>query len=170
MRQALTRFGITHIWHFTDSENIQNIIAQGGLLSWVSLNQRGMQVRPGGNDWSHDADEIAGVDTYVHLAFNKEHPMLYRAIEEGRITEPKWLKICASILDDPEVMYTADVSNKAGVELLTNEQAKNTLDLEILFTRTDWRAPEIQHRLRNARKSEILVPNFIPINRILKVI
>lgn len=122
---------------------------------------------PGGNDWSHDADANKGLQEYVHVAFVDDHPMLYRAKQDGRFQNPIWLQIDVSILEIPGVRYCADVSNKSGVPILEEPQAIAQIDFEVLFARTNWRDPEIQRRLQAARKSEILVPHSIAIEKIV---
>jgi hypothetical protein len=64
------------------------------------------------------------------------------------------------------VKFTPSVSNKAGVRTYTMEEAKKMIDFEVLYTRTNWRDPEIQKRLRRAEKCEILVPRRIPLELI----
>jgi hypothetical protein len=110
---------------------------------------------------------MKGVSDYVHLAFIDDHPMLFRAKEDGRITKPIWLRIDASIMLHDSVRFTSDVSNKSGVAILQPEETIEEIDWEVLFTRTDWSDPEIQARRQAARKSEILVPEFVPIEKIL---
>ena len=169
MQATLQRYGVNGIWHFTDRTNVQSIINNGGLLSLTESRRRRLAIpTPGGNQWSHDADGIRGVDQYVHLAFLDDHPMLFRAKEDKRITDPVWLKISTAILANPDVRYTMDVSNKNGVPILTAREAIDELDFQVLFTRTDWREPEIQARRRSALKSEILIPNHVPIEMILE--
>jgi hypothetical protein len=40
------------------------------------------------------------------------------------------------------------------------------IDFEVLYTRTEWRNPDIQKRLQQAEKCEILVPRKIPLEMI----
>lgn len=169
MQATLQRYGIDGIWHFTDRSNIESIIQNHGLLSLAESRRRKLTIpRPGGNEWSHDADEFKGVDQYVHLAFLDDHPMLFVAKQDQRIIDPVWLKVSTAVLDHPDVRYTMDVSNKAGVPVLTAQQAINELDFEVLFTRTDWKDPEIQARRRVALKSEILIPTSVPLQMIVE--
>jgi hypothetical protein len=157
------------VWHFTDRSNLE-LIKEHGLLSLAESERRGVQIpAPGGNEWSHDADEIKNLHEYVHLAFIDEHPMQYRAKEDGRIKNPIWLKIDVSVILMENVFFSADVSNKSGVSLLTAEQAAKEIDFEVLFTYMDWRDPMVQARRQNAKKSEILIHNMIPIDKILMV-
>ena len=66
-------------------------------------------------------------------------------------------------------MFTDDVSNKSGVEIYTIEEAKKIIDFPVLYTRTDWNDPEIQMRLQQAEKYEILVPDHIPLEYIRNI-
>lgn len=168
MKEIIDKYKFDGIWHFTDKSNLGSIKEHGGLLSVAQAQEKKVAVpKPGGNEWSHDADRLKGVHQYVHLAFLDDHPMLYFAKNDGRINEPVWLKIDASVLLDPNVRFTCDVSNKAGVEILTPSEAVDAIDFEVLFTYLDWKDPEIQARRRVAIKSEILIPDFVPIEKIL---
>lgn len=163
MQATLQRFGINKIWHFTDRVNIQSIMDSGGLLSLSELRRKRMNIpAPGGNQWSHDADITKGVDDYVHLAFTNDHPMLFIARKDNRITNPVWIQINTEVLASPHIRYTMDVSNKKGVCLLTAKEAVAELDCQVLFTQTDWKDPAIQARRRLALKSEILIPKRVP--------
>ena len=138
-----------------------------GLLSLKQITQKGLSIPVfGGNEWSHDADRQKQLDRFVHVAFLDDHPMFYIAKKEKRITEPVWLYIDISILELGNIKYSSDVSNKAGISILDNDQAIEEIDFEVLFTRTDWCDPEIQQRRKTALKSEILIPNFIPLDKI----
>jgi len=120
----------------------------------------------GGNDWSHEADARVGLDEYVHLCLFSEHPMEYRAREEGRIIQSRFLEISPDVLHIEDIRFTADVSNKRGVELLTLEQACELMDFEVIYDRTNWRDPAIQERRRIAKRYELLVPTDIPLELI----
>lgn len=110
----------------------------GGLYSLVELRERGIEVpASGGNDWSHDADGYKGLDRYVHLCFRPTHPMEYVARQDGRIGDSIYLQIHPDVLKINGVMYTADVSNKAGVEVHTLEAARELIDFEVIYTRTN---------------------------------
>ncbi len=89
------------------------------MFSFREAERRGIEIlSSGGNDWSHDADRIKEMDEYVHLAFVDDHPMLFWAKKEHRISEPVWLKIDSSILLGDDVRFSSDVSNKTGVAIL----------------------------------------------------
>jgi len=168
MNTILTKYKFDVIWHFTDRSNLKSIEKHNGLLSLGELERRRIEIPvPGGNEWSHDADKKKGLHGYVHLAFVDDHPMLYRAKQEGRIKYPIWLKIDASILLDKGVRFCSDTSNKTGVEILNPKRAKEEIDFEVLFTYMDWHDRKIKQRRIAAKRSEILVPSIVPIDKIL---
>jgi hypothetical protein len=151
-------------YHFTDTRNLDLIQKSGGLLSLRELRKRKIVIpAPGGNDWSHDADEMRGLDSYVHLCLRRQHPMEYVAKNDGRIQESVFLRINRDIVRMEGVRFTPDVSNKANVPILTLEEASKTMDFSVVYDRTDWRDPEVQRRLQAADKFELLVPVEIPI-------
>lgn len=158
---------ITLLYHFTDRRNLPLIRQHGGLYPVTKLKKKNIEVpAPGGNDWSRDADGIKGMDAYVHLCFRNSHPMEYVARQDGRIQDTIFLRIHADVLLWDGVKFTADVSNKAGVETHTIEEARKLIDFEVLYTRTDWSNAEVQKRLQQAEKYEILVPKKIPLDMI----
>lgn len=92
--------------------------------------------------------------------------MEFIARQEGRIADSIFLHVHPEVLAAAGVMFTRDVSNKKGVTLHSLEEAKDMIDFEVLYTRTDWRDPKINDRLLQAEKCEILVPDFIPLELI----
>jgi hypothetical protein len=164
------RYSVTRLYHFTDRRNLASIRELKGLYSLAKLKEMGVEIpAPGGNQWSHDADELKCVHRYVHLSFKSNHPMEYRAREEGRIKDSIFLEVHPDVLAWPGVMFTPDVSNKSGVTMHSIEDAKKLIDFEVLFTRTDWKNSVIQQRLQQAEKSEILVPDHIPIDMLRNI-
>jgi hypothetical protein len=92
--------------------------------------------------------------------------MEYRAKERGDIVTSCFLSIDSSILHRDGVLFCPDVSNKSGVAPLTLPQAIEVMDFEVIYDRTDWRDPEIKKRRAQAKKYELLVPGYIPLNLI----
>ena len=161
------KYPIVSLYHFTDLRNIPLIRELGGLYSLEKLTEMGIKVpHPGGNDWSHEADAAKGLDRFVHLCFKANHPMEFRAREAGRIGASIFLQIHPEVLSWTGVMFSDGVSNKSGVSLHTMEEAKTLIDFKVLYTRTNWGDHAIQQRLQQAEKSEILVPDHIPLKLI----
>jgi hypothetical protein len=92
--------------------------------------------------------------------------MEYRARAEGRIVHCRFLEISPDVLHFDGIRFTADVSNRRGVELLTLEQACEVMDFEVIYDRNNWRDPAIQERRKVAKRYELLVPTDIPLELI----
>lgn len=137
------------------------------MLRYAELNRKGIQVpAAGGNDWSHEADAQVGLDEYVHLCLISQHPMEYRAKQEGRIVQSRYLEISPDVLRINGIRFTRDVSNKRGVELLALAEATEAMDFAVIYDRTDWRDPATQERRKIAKRYELLVPADIPVQLI----
>src|SRR5271155_2825028 len=116
---------ITLLYHFTDRRNLPLIRELGGLYPLAKLKKKDVEVpAPGGNQWSHDADEMKGVDQYVHLCFRGNHPMEYLARQDGRIGDTIFLQIHPEVLQWEGVKFTHGVSNKSGVKGYSVEEAR----------------------------------------------
>lgn len=154
------------LYHFTDRANLISI-AKHGLLSKKEAARKGIAISVfGGNQWSHDADELKGLEDYVNLCFTHSHPMCYVATADGRITHPEYLPIDPDVLKIEGVKICLGVANKAGSTLVDVEAGLDALDVEVLYTRTDWNEPDVQQRLRQAERCEVLVPRLVPIGLI----
>lgn len=161
------RYAVTSFYHFTDRRNVASIRERGGLYSLASAREMEIEIlAPGGNEWSHEADQSKGLDRYVHLCFRPHHPMEYVARRDGRIANSVYLQVHPDILDLEGVLFTAEVSNKSGVAAVPLVEAWGVIDFEVLYTRTDWSDPEVRQRLTLAEKYELLVPNHVPMKYI----
>lgn len=166
-KEFLDKNRVTGFFHFTDERNIPSIKVNGGIISLAQLRERGVRpTAPGGNQWSHDADTRIGLDAYVHLCFMDWHPMEYVARQEQRVEVTRFLQIDPSIMLLDGVLFTSDVSNKAGVCPLPFEKAIETMDFSAIYDRLDWRDPEVKERRRVASKYELLIPNIVPLSLI----
>ncbi len=126
---------------------------------------------PGGNEWSHEADHSKGMDHYhYHLCLKPtSSDGICRPAPKKGLVKPFTLQIHPDVLKFEGVKFTADVSNKSGVPVLSLEDAKRLIDFEVLFTRTDWKDSVIQYRLQQAEKCEILIPNHVPLEYIRNI-
>lgn len=162
--ELIARYRIKWLYHFTDEANLPPIRQHGGLYSLEELKKRNIAVpRPGGNDWSRDADRIKGLHRFVHLSFTDNHPMRHVAERDGRIGPVKILQVDASVMAQLGVLFSADISNKSGVDTFPNSEAEQRIDFQVIYEWTDWRDPAIQARRNRAKRAEVLVPNHIPL-------
>lgn len=166
VRAIIRKWKIEYLYHFTPRKNLASI-REHGICPNSSLNEMGIfQAEFASNEWSQTEDNRRGLHKYVHLCFNNQHPMEYRKrIQEGM--DMVFLQIDSSVLLYPEVSFTNDVSNKSGIRTFEIDNFEKNIDCEVLFMKTDWHDPDIQERLQNARKSEILIPQIIPSSKII---
>ncbi len=65
LRAKLEKYGRQCVYHFTDVANLPLIRSSDGLFSIEQLKARRIvPPRPGGNEWSHDADEAVGLHRF----------------------------------------------------------------------------------------------------------
>jgi hypothetical protein len=153
-------------YHFTDTRNLPLVRATGLLSMRDQQQQQRVAIATGGNDWSLEADRRNGMDAYVHLCFFNDHPMEWLARQQGRIESSVFLKIAPEVLRTPGTLIVDTVSNRADADPKPADEMILKLDLKVIYTRTDWKDPAVQERLRTAKKYEILVPSNVPLKYI----
>lgn len=158
---------IKKLYHFTDRENLQSIIQNGGLYSWADCKEKGISIsKPGGDETSHSLDARDNLQNYVRVSFVTRHPMMYAAMNEERISNPVILEI------DPEVVYWQESkfadrnATKNGAQIGDGiEDFKkvhfNTIKVRSYFYLSEEEQPFYQ--------AEVLVKNFIPLEYIKNI-
>ena len=159
-----------YLYHVTDEANFPSI-SRRGLLSKEQMRKEGWWPphATGGNQLSWELDTLRGLDPYVSLCMTRNHGMKYLAQRDGRLPNPRYLAIDPEVLEIDGVKIAFGVANSTGVAILPIAEGIDRLDIEVLYSWTDWSNPEIQNRLRAAEKLEILVPNEVPRNLIVGV-
>ena len=136
----LSQYNIKKLYHFTDRENLESIIKNGGRKD--------------------------NLQHFVRISFTSEHPMMYVAMQDGRLSNPVILEI------DPEVIFwqTSKYANmnatKTGANIgSTIDDFKkihfNSVKARKHFDLADDEQPYFQ--------AEILVKNFIPLEYIKNI-
>lgn len=87
--------------------------------------------------------------------------MEFLAKKDGRIVQSRFLTIEPSVLELPGVKMSLGVSNKNDVPIQEPSSAFDAMDTEVVFSRTNWKDPAIQSRLKVAKKYEVLVPTQV---------
>ena len=99
-KEVIDSHHIDCLYHFTDRENLESIIQNGGLYSWADCEEKGITIaKPGGSSTSRSLDSRDNLEHYVRVSFVKQHPMMYVAMNDNRISNPVVLKI------DPKVIW-----------------------------------------------------------------
>lgn len=169
-KMVLDKHGISKLYHFTDRDNLAQIIQHGGLYSWRDCEERGIQIpKPGGGgpgSLSWNLDRRKGLERYVRVSFTRENPMMYAAMNEGRISNPVVLEI------DPEVIY--DTNSRYADRNATRNEMQCNDDLEA-FKRIHFSSVKARNHFDLAPEeqpyyqAEVLVKNFIPLQYITNI-
>lgn len=77
-----------------------------------------------------------------------------------------FLQVHPSVIHGDGVLFVPGMANTNGITFHTMDEARDLIDYEVLYTRTNWSDPQIQQRLQTAEKYEILVPRVIPLELI----
>lgn len=168
-KAVLDEHKISKLYHFTDRDNLESIIKNGGLYSWMDCERKGIKInKPGGSDASRQLDSSRNLEDYVRVSFTTQHPMMYVAMKDGRISNPVILEI------DPEVIYWNET-------LYANlNAARYTIKPNIGPTISDFKQIHFQsvkvHKHFDLPEeeqpyfqAEVLVKNFIPLEYIKNI-
>lgn len=168
-KAILDQHNIVKLYHFTDRDNLESIIKNGGLYSWMDCDRKGIKInKPGGSSASRQLDSSRNLEDYVRVSFTTQHPMMYVAMKDGRISNPVILEI------DPEVIYWNESLyanlNAARYTLKPNIGPTISDFKQIHFqsvkARTHFDLPEEEQPYFQA---EVLVKNFIPLEYIKNI-
>ena len=168
-KAILDQHKIVKLYHFTDRDNLESIIKNGGLYSWMDCDRKGIKInKPGGSSASRQLDSSRNLEDYVRVSFTTQHPMMYVAMKDGRISNPVILEI------DPEVIYWNESLyanlNAARYTIKPNIGPSISDFKQIHFqsvkARTHFDLPEEEQPYFQA---EILVKNYIPLEYIKNI-
>lgn len=163
----LEQHQIKKLYHFTDRENLQSIINNGGLYSWADCEEKGITIaKPGGGNPSRKLDKKHGLEHYVRLSFTKRHPMMFVAKDDGRINNPVILEINPEILFEENTLFSDKnaASNDAHVGGTLDDFKKihfKSVKASKHFDLEESEQPYFQ--------AEILVKNFVPLSYIINI-
>lgn len=166
-KDILANNRVTKLYHFTDRSNIPSIKNNGGLLSWYYCEANRINITsPGGGSLSRSLDRRANVHNYVRASFVRNHPMMFVARNEGRISNPVILEI------SPEVVYwqRSKYSNKNATR---NDAHIGDSVADLQSVRFDiFRFPnhfDLAEDVKPYYQAEILVYERIPLEFILNL-
>lgn len=116
--EILRRNGITKLYHFTDRDNLDSIVSNGGLYSWADCEANGITIsKPGGSAQSRSLDSRDGLQNFVRVSFTPQHPMMYVAMNDGRISNPIILEIDLEVILDTTSKFANMNATKTGANV-----------------------------------------------------
>lgn len=168
-KAVLEVHGINKLYHFTDRDNLESIIKNGGLYSWMDCERKGIKInKPGGSTVSRQLDTSRSLGDYVRLSFTTQHPMMYVAMKDGRISNPVILEIDLEVVYWNESIYANlnAASYKAIPNIGPNISDFKQIHFQSLKARKHFDLPENEQPYFQA---EVLVKNFIPLEYIKNI-
>lgn len=168
--EILSKNRITKLFHFTDRDNLESIIKNGGLYSWKDCEERGITIpKPGGGgsgsiSWS--LDERDGLEHYVRVSFIEQHPMMYVAMNENRISNPVILEINPEVIYDENSRYSDRNATRNGARVGGNLDDFRNIHFKTVKARKHF---DLDVDEQPFYQAEVLVKNFIPLKYIRNI-
>lgn len=169
-KKLLEQHNITKLYHFTDRDNLENIIKNGGLYSWKDCEERGIDIpKPGGGgagslSWS--LDKQAGLEHYVRVSFTSNHPMMYVAMNEGRISNPVLLEIDPEVIYDENTRYADRNTTRSGARIGGTLNDFKRIHFQTIKAKKHF---DLDTDEQPFYQAEILVKNSIPLKYITNI-
>lgn len=166
-KHILEKYHISRFYHFTDRDNIESIIENGGLFSYGDCIKRGIRInRPGGSELSHELDYKENLQDYVRVSICKKHPMMYTAIKDERIVNPVILEIDTDVLFIDGNIFSDKNAVRGDSNKGTDFVDFNRIHFNTVIQRSQFDVDEDEQEYYQA---EILVPHHIPLHYILNI-
>ena len=140
--------------------------------SWdeiADIRRRGSIRSPGFHDTIVDENDTESWRRFVFLWFRAVKPPIPGAGRRLKDFDYIWLKISPSVMEVEGVRYSLNVFKHEDWGTLPIGDAEFQLDFEVLYSRTNWRDRAVQHRLSQAERQALLVPEKIPSDFILNL-
>ncbi len=167
LAQVLVDSGIKKLYHFTDRDNIESIIRYGGLYSWKDCEDKGIPIaKPGGGDLSRSLDRRAGLEYYARLSFVPDHPMMYVAMDDGRISNPVVLEIDIEAALWEDSLYSDRNMTRNGANVGGSLDDLKSIHFDLFH---GIRYFDMDDDEKMYYKAEVLVKHFIPIEYITNI-
>ena len=166
-KEILDQYGITKLYHFTDRENLESIIKCGGLYSWADCSDRGIRVqKPGGSELSRKLDTKLNLQHFVRICFTQNHPMMFVAKTDGRISDPVILEIDPSIIYEEDVMFSDMNATKKEAHVGSSYKDFERIHYKTVIEEKHFDLDEDEQPYYQA---EVLVRNFVPLKYITNI-
>ena len=158
---------IVKLYHFTDRDNLESIIQHGGLYSWADCEEKGIQIkRPGGSLQSRELDKRVKLQHYVRLSFTTKHPMMYVAMNDGRLSNPVILEIDTDVICWEDTRYSDRNAAKTGALVGDGLDDFKRIHFISVKERSHF---ELSDEEQPFYQAEVLVKNFIPLKYITNI-
>lgn len=165
--KVLEQNGIRKLYHFTDRDNLRSIVENGGLFSWADCESRNIRIeKPGGDMLSRDLDRRRNHHNYVRVSFTRNHPMMYVAQRDGRISNPVILEISLDAVTMKHTLFADRNAVKNGAMIGGELDDLKRIHFDTVKQVNHFNLSDDE---RDFYQAEVLVKNFIPISMITNI-
>ena len=154
----LDKYDIKALYHFTDARNVESI-RKNGLCSINYLRNHSLDVHYSSTLQSRSIDASKDLADYVHLSYERNNPMLFVALAEGRLYDYRILDVAVDVLFWKETKFTKCNAVKTGAYIADNIDYIMDIPFDLFHNkRYDKNSP-----YKDLFMSEVLVKDVIPI-------
>lgn len=166
-KEILERNGIKKLYHFTDRDNLESIIRNGGLYSWADCESKSIDIKKsGGSDMSRQLDFRDGLQHYVRVSFVTQHPMMFVAMNDGRISNPVILEIDPQVIWWEGTRYADRNATKTGANVGENLDDFEAIHFNAVKANKHF---DLDIDEQPFFQAEVLVKNHIPLKYITNI-
>lgn len=153
----LAKNDITSLYHFTDAKNIESI-RKNGICSINRIKKLSLNVNFASTSESRSIDASKNLADYVHLSYERENPMLFVALAEGRLYDYKILKVAVDVIFWKGTLFSNCNAAKKGAHI------SNSIDffLSIPFYQFHNKRYDKYSPYKDLSMSEVLVKDCVP--------
>lgn len=166
-KSVIDKYGVKKLYHFTDRDNLQSIIKNGGLYSWADCENKGITIsKPGGESLSRALDMRSGLQHYVRVSFVKDHPMMYVAMTEQRISNPVILEIDPEVIEWQDSLYCNKNVTRNDADFGGSLDSLEQIHFDTVLHKRYF---DLSEEEKPFYKAEVMVKNFIPLQYITNI-
>lgn len=154
--------------HVTDFSNLESIL-KNGLLSLDELENQIIKAKYLSSDESRSIDKRFGLSKYVRLTYTAFYDMIPAAIYYKNLEKPVIILISPEVLKFSGVKFTNKNAISNDADLYNEDEIFDSLDFEKIYKHRD-KDNYFLEEYKNARQSEILIPQKIDIQYFNKII
>lgn len=166
-KEVIDSHHIDCLYHFTDRENLESIIRNGGLYSWADCEEKVITIaKPGGSSTSRSLDSRDNLEHYVRVSFVKQHPMMFVAMNDNRISNPVVLKIDPKVIWQEGTKYADRNATKNGARVGSGLDDLKQIHFSAVKANKHFDLDEDEQPFFQA---EVLVKHFIPLECITNI-
>jgi len=156
--------GIDSFYHFTDIDNLESIVEEGGLYSWRGLEDKYIKASLSSNELSRQLDIERNLQNYIRLSFTDYHPMSTKVeIKDGK--KLVWLEIDLDVALWKSTLFSDINATDSNVMVKGDFDFLKTFDFDIFKQKYNT----LDTLEKKKYQAEILVKDFLPIKYIKNI-